>query len=391
MNGSYTNIRANSTCDLGTSAIPYQTLYSNASIAGTINSRLTNDIVSNTSTGVTGNLPSFVSAKVIGDSGIVASTLTGGPFLKLDGTSSMLGGINLNTNALTNVTTINTKTANDLVTSAVNGALNMVATYDGISKAIQSSGTLISDLATNVALNAGLALKVAKAGDTMSGALAMGTNNITNVGTLSGATNSRTADNILSSTVNPTYGNLPMWSLTNKVFDDPDVSSFNVVSGPASAVNNNLASYNLTTGKIIKDSGLLTSNVFKVDGTVAMTGVLNQSNTTDSSSISTGSIVTLGGLGVAKQATIGGLLRVTQTNSATTSSDGSISTLGGLSTAKNIIVGDITDASSSITGSLKTAGGLGVAKKAFIGDTVSIGTSSANAQLQLANTVVNRK
>ena len=132
-NGSYTNIRANSTCDLGTSAIPYQTLYSNASIAGTINSRLTNDIVSNTSTGVTGNLPSFVSAKVIGDSGIVASTLTGGPFLKLDGTSSMLGGINLNTNALTNVTTINTKTANDLVTSAANGALNMVATYDGIS------------------------------------------------------------------------------------------------------------------------------------------------------------------------------------------------------------------------------------------------------------------
>ena len=93
----------------------------------------------------------------------------------------------------------------------------------------------------------------------MSGALAMGTNNITNVGTLSGATNSRTADNILSSTVNPTYVNLPMWSLTNKVFDDSGVSSFNVVSGPASAVNNNLASYNLTTGKIIKDSGLLTS------------------------------------------------------------------------------------------------------------------------------------
>ena len=90
-NGSYTNIRANSTCDLGTSAIPFQTLFSNTSIAGTTNSRLTNDIVSNTSTGVTGNLPSFVSAKVIGDSGIVASTLTGGPFLKLDGTSSMFG------------------------------------------------------------------------------------------------------------------------------------------------------------------------------------------------------------------------------------------------------------------------------------------------------------
>ena len=44
-----------------------------------------------------------------------------------------------------------------------------------------------------------------------------------------------------------------------------------------------------------------------------------------------------------------------------------------------------------MTGSLITAGGLGVAKKAFIGDTISIGTSVANAQLQLSNTTVNRK
>ena len=58
---------------------------------------------------------------------------------------------------------------------------------------------------------------------------------------------------------------------------------------------------------------------------------------------------------------------------------------------QNIIVGDTSDASSSITGSLKTAGGLGVAKKAFIGNTISIGTTSANAQLQLSNSLVNRK
>jgi len=43
----------------------------------------------------------------------------------------------------------------------------------------------------------------------------------------------------------------------------------NLVTGPASAVNNNLASYNLTTGKIIQDSGVLSTNVVTNDGTGA--------------------------------------------------------------------------------------------------------------------------
>jgi hypothetical protein len=193
-NGSYSNIRSNVGCSLGTSLLPFRDVYSDGSLIGTVNSRLTNDVVSNTSTGAVGNIPSFVSAKVIGDSGIPASSISAGPFLKLDGTSSMLGNINLNTNALTNVTTVNTKTADDLVTSAANGAVNMVATYAGTSKAIQSSGTLITDLATNSALTAGLALKVAKAGDTMSGNLAMGTSNITNIGSISGAVKTSAVD-----------------------------------------------------------------------------------------------------------------------------------------------------------------------------------------------------
>ena len=45
--------------------------------------------------------------------------------------------------------------------------------------------------------------------------------------------------------------------------------------------------------------------IFKVDGTVAMTGVLNQSNTTDASSLTTGSIVVLGGVAVGKKDFIG--------------------------------------------------------------------------------------
>ena len=74
-NGSYTNIRANGTvCDLGTSLVSFKDIYSNGSLNGTVNSRFTNDVVSNTSTGTLNNLASFVSDKVIKDSGVSAST-----------------------------------------------------------------------------------------------------------------------------------------------------------------------------------------------------------------------------------------------------------------------------------------------------------------------------
>ena len=116
-NGSYINIRANSTCDLGTATIPFQNFYTNGSIIGTVK----------------------------------------------------------------------TSAANDLITNVGIATLGRVATFSS-NKVIQDGGTLLSDLATTTAVN----LRLLKSGDTMSGALAMATNNIKNVGLLSGATNSRT-------------------------------------------------------------------------------------------------------------------------------------------------------------------------------------------------------
>ena len=189
------------------------------------------------------------------------------------------------------MTTINTKTANDLVTSAANGIINMVTTYAGTSKAIQSSGTLITDLATNASVTAGLALKVAKAGDTMSGALAMGANNITNVATLSGATISRTADNILSCLTTPTYGNVAMFSTVNKSLEDSGLSSLNLVIGPASSAVNNIPVFSNLTGKAITTS----------TSTIGTIGALTLANTTASSSPITGTLILSGsgaGIGV---------------------------------------------------------------------------------------------
>ena len=123
-----------------------------------------------------------------------------------------------------------------------------------------------------------MALKVNKAGDTMSGALAMGTNNISNVGSLSGATNTRTADNILSCLTNPTSGNLATFTASNKVLGDSGILASNIVTGPVSAVGDNLASFNLTTGKIIKDSTIATSNVVLKTGTTMVGNIAMGSN-----------------------------------------------------------------------------------------------------------------
>ena len=77
-NGSYTNIRApGSVCDLGTSLIPLQDVYSNGSLVGTIDTRLTNNVVSNIGVSTSGNLASMsgITGKVITDSAIVAANV----------------------------------------------------------------------------------------------------------------------------------------------------------------------------------------------------------------------------------------------------------------------------------------------------------------------------
>ena len=80
-------------------------------------------------------------------------------------------------------------------------------------KVIQDGGALLSDLATTAAVATSY---LAKAGGTMVGAIAMGGNNITNAGAISGPTWTRTADNIAAIPGAQTYGNLAMMSTVTK-------------------------------------------------------------------------------------------------------------------------------------------------------------------------------
>ncbi len=89
-------------------------------------------------------------------------------------------------------------------------------------------------------------------------------------GSLIGATNSRTIDNIVSNSGSSTSGNLASLSgTTGKIITDSTIAATSVVVGPASAVTSRLASYNGTSGKLIQDSGITV-----VSNGLAMTGDL---------------------------------------------------------------------------------------------------------------------
>ena len=255
-NGSYVNIRANNTCDLGTAAVPFQSVYLNGSIAGAANSRTADNIVSNAGAGTSGNLPSFssVTGKVIGDSCVVAVSVVTGPassvlnriavfagtsgkvladggatlaqYALLTGAAfsgaisavgaTLSGALAMGGNNITNVGTIsgaiNSRTADNIVSNVGTGTLGRVVTFVS-DKVIQDGGALLSDLATSAAVATSY---LAKAGGTMAGAIAIGGNNITNAGAISGPTWTRTADNIAAIPGAQTYGNLAMMSTVTK-------------------------------------------------------------------------------------------------------------------------------------------------------------------------------
>jgi hypothetical protein len=86
---------------------------------------------------------------------------------------------------------------------------------------------------------------------------------------------------------------------------------------------------------------------------------------TDSTSVSTGSIITAGGAGIAKALYVG-----------TTANVAGASTFTGA-----IAVDSVTDSSSTTTGSIQTDGGLGVAKAVFIGTTLNVASTATATKL----------
>lgn len=139
-NTSYTNIRpASTTCDLGTSLLPFQNIYSNASLIGPTNSRTVDNIVSNSGTSTNGNLCSFsgTTGKIITDSSIDAANV-------ITASGNLVSGNLVSANGAKTVTDSAIISANVVTNSAGSTLVNQIATYSGTTgKIITNSSTPI--------------------------------------------------------------------------------------------------------------------------------------------------------------------------------------------------------------------------------------------------------
>lgn len=143
------SIRPNSAvCDLGTVAVPFQTVRLSGSVAGATNSRTADDIVSNTGTGTSGSVATFVSDKVIQDGGTLLSDLattaavSSAYLAKAGGTMS--GAIAMGSNAITGASSVSFSSTSGLIGTTTND-----------SAAALSVGEYVSNTTTGIALTTG--------------------------------------------------------------------------------------------------------------------------------------------------------------------------------------------------------------------------------------------
>lgn len=215
-----------------------------------INGRAVDSFVVGPASAVTGNLVSFngTTGKLVQDAGVLpanlvtsTSTSTINQVVTWTGTGKAVQNVTVTIigGALTNVATINTIDPATWVVGPASATANNLAVFNG------TSGKLIKNSALD-------STQVVTSGTApTAGQLAF----FTGTGVI-----------IANATVTVSSG-----ALTNVVtINSIDPATW--VVGPASATTNNVASYNGTTGKLIKDSGVLTTNLV----TAAANGVANK-------------------------------------------------------------------------------------------------------------------
>ena len=164
--------------------------------------------------------------------------------------------------------------------------------------------------------------------------------------------------------------------------------SFNVnknisTTGNINIINSN-NSTNINTGSINTIGGIGIHKDVHIGGLINIGGTMNINNINDSNNINSGSVIIKGGVGIAKNTNIGGNLSITnnlyiQGNiDSNNINSGSLIINGGLGIAKNINIGgnssiySTTDSTNINSGALIIKGGLGISKNINIGGNSSI-------------------
>jgi hypothetical protein len=173
--------------------------------------------------------------------------------------------------------------------------------------------------------------------------------------------------------------------------DTPTTSSGGSTFTTPIITTNTTQSTNDSTGSLILDGGAGIAKDVYIGGNLTVTGSITggatgsafttpvtTTDTTDSVSTATGSIITAGGIGIAKSVYMGGKLHVTDSTQSTTINTGCIQATGGVGIVKNLHVGgtahvtDTTNTTNGLDGSFFTNGGVGVAKSLYVaGNTAS--------------------
>lgn len=211
----------------------------------------------------------------------------GDGYLKLDGSTPMQGNLQVGINA------VNLTTSSDLITPQA-GTINLCQTGNRLR--FVDSGSVVHDLAETKELAAKLDL----AGGTMSGDIALGTHNLTNVGNVSGSTNTRNANDIVSCATNGVAGNVPIYSASAKVVQDSGTALSSLATN-ASLGNYLAKSGGVMTGSI--DMGaqeVQNCSAFRIN-TMNMKTVIGSSSTSSGSNYTTqvGGLNTIDALSVA--------------------------------------------------------------------------------------------
>ena len=178
-------------------------------------------------------------------------------------------------------------------------------------------------------------------------------------------------------------------------------------------------STNSTTGALVVDGGVGISKSLTVGGDIMVVGELKLSstnasalslvggavvsgdlqvdeivvnNSTDSTSYSSGSLVTSGGVGIGGKLNVAGITKIysaqdaTSTNNAAFMVTGGIGTGGALITGGAITTNSTTNATSSTTGALIVKGGVGITKDLYIGGNTTVtGTLNSSGPVTMSN------